>query len=137
MNNAESEGFSAFAEDGDIKTRIEEFIADAQKLQQSYAVALPLLKLLDTLFIVLAVIQKKDGQMLIQIYYEDAHNPSKNNGYHADICRPDELGVQRIAGLIEKSHRALLEEYPQDTDAPPGIVILRLSLTLILNQLED
>lgn len=75
MNNAESEGFSAFAEDGDIKTRIEEFIADAQKLQQSYAVALPLLKLLDTLFIVLAVIQKKDGQMLIQIYYEDAHNP--------------------------------------------------------------
>lgn len=127
---------SAFAESGDMKTRIEEFIADAKKLKQPHAVALPLLKLLNTLLVVLAVMPKKDGRLLVQFFYEDAQNPDKNDSFHADVCHPDELSVQRIAKLIEKGRSALLAEYPQDTDAPLEIVILRLSLTLILNQLE-
>lgn len=135
MNEFESR-LSAFAESGDLKTRIEEFIVDAKKLKQPHAVALPLLKLLNTLLVVLAVMPKQDGRLLVQFFYEDAQN-SKNDSFHADVCHPDELSVQRIADLIEKGRRALLTEYPQDTDAPPGIVILRLSLTLILNQLED
>lgn len=127
---------SAFAESGDMKTRIEEFIADAKKLKRPHAVALPLLNLLNTLLVVLAGIPQKDGRLSIQFFYEDEQNPCKSAGFHADTCHPDELSLQRIAELIEKGRRALLAEYPQDTNTPPGIVILRLSLTLILNQLE-
>lgn len=135
MNEFESR-LSAFAESGDLKTRIEEFIADAKKLKRPHAVALPLLNLLNTLLVVLAVIPQKDGRLSIQFFYEDEQNPCKSAGFHADTCHPNELSVQRIAGLVKKGHYALLEEYPQNTEAPPGIYILRLSLALILNQLE-
>ena len=134
MSDAELDFFAALMSDEDLKTHVEGFIADAQKARQPTAVALPLLKFVGTLLIALVAMPKADGRLLVTLFYNGSKNPEAE-GFHADICHPKELSVQRIIALIEKGYRTLQAQYPAEAEVSAETIILRQSLYLILQHL--
>lgn len=134
MSNAEFGFLASLMSDENLKTSVEGFIVDAQKMRQPAAISLPLLKVASTLLIALVAMPKADGRLLISLFHDSSQNPD-GRGFYADVCHPDELSVQHIAGLIEKGYRALMMQYPPEAEVSSEIIILHQVLHFILQQL--
>ena len=137
MSEGEFDFLAAFMGEKNLKTSIECFVADAKKASQPTAIALPLLKLVSTLLIVLVAMPKEDGRILLTIFYGALDDTNGKNGFNADICAPEQLTLNRIVALLKKSQRDLQEHDSPDSKTSPQVIILRYALQLILQQLEN
>ena len=65
MSNAEFGFLASLMSDENLKTSVEGFIVDAQKMRQPAAISLPLLKVASTLLIALVAMPKVSSEIII------------------------------------------------------------------------